>query len=126
MAELPHDEALALVAEIGAREREHYLEAILKNIEQTFGGEPLYPTAESRSAHLLYFMVRDHALLDGTKRGTVIIFEEYLRRNDLPLLPTQAVGQLMNDIEDGRGRAHQEQLVTRICAELAAAALAQE
>jgi prophage maintenance system killer protein len=125
MAELPHDEALALVAEIGAREREHYLEAILKNIEQTFGGEMLYPTAESRSAHLLYFMVRDHALLDGTKRGTVMIFEEYLRRNDLPLLPAQSVGQIMNDIEAGRGQAHQEQIVARICAELAAA-LAQE
>lgn len=33
------------------QERGDGLESILLNIEQTFGGEPLYPTIESRAAH---------------------------------------------------------------------------
>jgi prophage maintenance system killer protein len=74
MTVLPHEEAIELLAEIGARERENAFKDILGNIEQTFDGEYLYPTAASRAAHLLYFIVRDHALLDGTKRGAELIF----------------------------------------------------
>jgi prophage maintenance system killer protein len=88
MAALPHEEAREFLSEIGAREREEVLKDILGNIEQTFGGEHLYPTAECRAAHLLYFVVRDHALLDGTKRGAELIFRHYLLRNGLtPLEP---------------------------------------
>lgn len=45
------------------QERGGGLESILLNIEQTWGGEPLYPTVESRAAHLLYFVVKDPALM---------------------------------------------------------------
>ena len=49
-------------------ERGDQLPAILGNIEQTFGGEPLYPTAQARAAHLLYFVIKDHPFSDGNKR----------------------------------------------------------
>lgn len=44
------------------------LAAILGGIEQTFDGRPLYPSAQSRAAHLLYFVIKDHPFADGNKR----------------------------------------------------------
>ncbi|MEK6648850.1 MAG: virulence protein RhuM/Fic/DOC family protein [Actinomycetota bacterium] len=64
------------------QERGDGLESILLNIEQTFGGEPLYPTIESRAAHLLYFVIKNHPLTDGNKRSGSLLFLEYLRRNN--------------------------------------------
>lgn len=63
------------------QERGDGLDSVLGNIEQTFGGELLYPTVESRSAHLLYFIIKDHVLVDGNKRSGALLFLEYLRRN---------------------------------------------
>jgi len=63
------------------QERGDALESVLLNIEQTWEGEPLYPTVESRAAHLLYFVVKDHPLADGNKRTASLLLLEYLRRN---------------------------------------------
>ncbi len=60
-------------------EREQGLQSILGNIEQTFGGEPLYKTIEERAAHLLYFIIKDHPFSDGNKRIGCLIFLLYLR-----------------------------------------------
>lgn len=48
-------------------EREGGFESILNNIEQTFGGHPLYGTVEEKAAHLLYFIIKDHPFTDGNK-----------------------------------------------------------
>ena len=63
------------------QERGDALESILLNIEQTWGGEALYSTVESRAAHLLYFVIKDHPLSDGNKRTASLLFLDYLRRN---------------------------------------------
>ncbi|HAT67206.1 MAG TPA: hypothetical protein DCS66_21860, partial [Flavobacteriaceae bacterium] len=55
------------------------LQGILGNIEQTFGGEPLYKTIEERAAHLLYFIIKDHPFSDGNKRIGCLIFLLYLK-----------------------------------------------
>jgi prophage maintenance system killer protein len=65
------------------QERGDQLAAILGNLEQTFGGEPLYPSAQVRAAHLLYFVIKDHPFSDGNKRIGTLLFLEYLRRNNL-------------------------------------------
>ena len=65
------------------QERGEGLAGILGAIEQTFGGEPLYPSAQARAAHLLYFVIKDHPFLDGNKRIGTLLFLEYLRRNGL-------------------------------------------
>ena len=57
--------------------------AILGNIEQTFDGQPLYPTTQARASHLLYFVIKDHPFVDGNKRIGSLLFLEYLRRNGL-------------------------------------------
>jgi len=65
------------------QERGDQLAAILGNIEQTFDGVPLYPSAQARAAHLLYFLIKDHPFSDGNKRIGTLLFLEYLRRNGL-------------------------------------------
>lgn len=60
-------------------EREYALKSILGNIEQTFGGEALYQTAEERAAHLLYFIIKDHPFTDGNKRIACLMFLLYLK-----------------------------------------------
>ncbi len=68
-------------------ERSDQLHGILGAIEQTFGGQPLYPTVQARAAHLLYFVIKDHPFADGNKRIGTLLFLEYLRRNRM-LTPT--------------------------------------
>jgi prophage maintenance system killer protein len=63
------------------QERGDSLESVLLNIEQTWDGEALYPTIESRAAHLIYFVIKDHPLSDGNKRTASLLFLDYLRRN---------------------------------------------
>ena len=65
------------------REREHALQSILGNLDQTFGGQSLYPSVEEKAAHLLYFVIKDHPFSDGNKRIGSFLFLLFLRRNDL-------------------------------------------
>lgn len=65
------------------QERGHQFEAILAAIEQTFGGEALYASAQTRAAHLLYFVIKDHPFSDGNKRIGSLLFLEYLGRSGL-------------------------------------------
>jgi hypothetical protein len=79
-------EDLAGRGEAGAlfgQERGDALAGILGAVEQTFGGEPLYPSTQARAAHLLYFVIKDHPFGDGNKRIGTLLFLEYLRRNRL-------------------------------------------
>jgi prophage maintenance system killer protein len=64
-------------------ERENGLQGILGNIEQTFGGEPLYKTPVERAAHLLYFIIKDHPFTDGNKRIACLIFLIYLKQQHI-------------------------------------------
>jgi prophage maintenance system killer protein len=72
-------------SDLFGRERGNPLHGILGAIEQTFAGEPLYPSAQARAAHLLYFVIKDHPFTDGNKRIGTLLFLEYLRRNGLLL-----------------------------------------
>ena len=65
------------------REREHALQAILGNLDQTFGGRDLYPSIEEKAAHLLYFVIKDHPFSDGNKRIGSFLFLLFLRENNL-------------------------------------------
>ena len=66
-------------------EREHGLESILGNLEQTFGGEALYNTVEEKAAHLLYFIIKDHPFTDGNKRIGCFVFLLYLTAQNVPI-----------------------------------------
>lgn len=88
------DEARAAIARLKAdlmargeasdlfgRERGEAFAAILGNLEQSVFGEPAYPTVETKAAHLLYFVIKNHPFSDGNKRTGALLFVDFLARN---------------------------------------------
>lgn len=65
-----------------ANEREDGLASIWGNLDQTVFGELAYPTVESKAAHLLYFVVKNHPFSDGNKRTAAFLFVDFLNRNN--------------------------------------------
>jgi len=68
---------------IVGREKDKGLESAIGAIYQTFGGRDLYPSIEEKAAHLLYFVVKNHAFVDGNKRIGAFIFIWFLDNNGL-------------------------------------------
>ena len=67
--------------ELFARPRDAGLAGIFGNLDQSVFGEPAYPTVESKAAHLLYFVVKNHPFTDGNKRSGAFLFVDFLHRN---------------------------------------------
>lgn len=63
------------------QERGDGLAAILGNLDLTVFGNAAYPSVESKAAHLLYFVVKDHPLSDGNKRSAALLFVDFLSRS---------------------------------------------
>jgi len=63
------------------QERSDGLASVLGNLNQSVFGSPAYPTIESKAAHLLYFVIKDHPFSDGNKRVASFLFLEFLHRN---------------------------------------------
>jgi hypothetical protein len=55
--------------------------ALFGNFDQTVFGEPAYPSVESKAAHLLYFVIKNHPFTDGNKRSGAFLFVDFLNRN---------------------------------------------
>lgn len=68
--------------ELFAKPRGDGLAALLGNLDQTVFGEPAYPTIQSKAAHLLYFVVKNHPFADGNKRSGAFLFVHFLHRNN--------------------------------------------
>ena len=64
-----------------AQPRSDGLASLLGNLDQSVFGEPAYPTVESKAAHLLYFVVKNHPFTDGNKRSGAFLFVDFLQRN---------------------------------------------
>lgn len=71
------------------------LASAIATIEQGFGDDLFYPNVASRAAHLLYFVIKNHALADGNKRTGSFLFLWYLQLNHALL--AKPVEQLIND-----------------------------
>ena len=67
--------------ELFARDRGDGLDSLLGNLDQSVFGEPAYPSVESKAAHLLYFVVKNHPFSDGNKRSAAYLFVDFLHRN---------------------------------------------
>lgn len=67
--------------ELFAQLREDGLSSLLGNLEQSVFGEPAYPSVESKAAHLLYFVIKNHPFSDGHKRSGAFLFVDLLHRN---------------------------------------------
>lgn len=68
-------------SDLFGRERGDSFAGILGSLEQTFGGEALYPSVEAKAAHLLYFIIKDHPFIDGNKRIGSLLFILFLAKN---------------------------------------------
>lgn len=70
--------------EIFAQERsEGSLIGIVGNIFQSFGGREVYSSIEEKSAHLLYFIVKNHPFVDGNKRSGAFAFILFLSKTNI-------------------------------------------
>jgi prophage maintenance system killer protein len=67
-------------SELFARERDDGLAAIWGALDQSVFGQPAYPTIESKAAHLLYFVVKNHPFSDGNKRSGAFLLVDFLHR----------------------------------------------
>ncbi|QVK24713.1 virulence protein RhuM/Fic/DOC family protein [Shewanella dokdonensis] len=81
--------------ELFAQLRGNGLASSIQTIEQGFGGEWFYPNVASRAAHLLYFVIKNHPLVDGNKRTGSFLFLWYLRLNQHLL--GKPIHDLIND-----------------------------
>lgn len=77
------------------QERDAGLQSILGNLEQSVFGAPAYPSIESKAAHLLYFVIKNHPFSDGNKRIGSFLFVDFLNRNGQLFRNDEAV---INDV----------------------------
>lgn len=68
---------------VGMERSDHGLDRIIGSVNQTYGGKDVYKTVEEKAAHLLYFVIKDHPLIDGNKRSGSLLFIHYLAMNGL-------------------------------------------
>jgi prophage maintenance system killer protein len=62
-------------------EKDESFKSSIASIDQTFGGQDLYPSIEEKAANLLYFVVKNHSFSDGNKRIAAWLFVWYLNKN---------------------------------------------
>lgn len=71
----------AEATELFAQERDGGLESLLGNLDQSVFGEPAYPSVESKAAHFMYFVIKNHPFADGNKRSGAFLLVDFLYRN---------------------------------------------
>jgi len=67
----------------GVERTKESISGIIGNVMQSFGGEELYPTVETKAANLLYFIIKNHPFVDGNKRSGAYAFVWYLREGKI-------------------------------------------
>ncbi len=87
---LTYEESLRLVnhlrerfggSALFGREKDRGLDSALGAVMQTFDGQDVYPGIEGKAANLLYFLVKNHAFVDGNKRIGAALFLWFLEKN---------------------------------------------
>lgn len=101
---LSYEEALRIIYQLQKRfsgstlfgvEKDKGLASALGAVMQTFGNVDVYPSIEEKAAHLLYFLVKNHAFADGNKRIAAALFLWFLERNGI--LANSAGERLVSD-----------------------------
>ncbi len=58
------------------------MKGILGSVFQSAFGQDAYQTIEEKSAHLLYFIIKNHPFNDGNKRTGAFAFVWFLRKTN--------------------------------------------
>jgi len=74
----PEDERLGVA-------KDDSIYGVIGQIDQTFMGQDLYPSAQEKAANLLYMVVKDHPFGDGNKRTGAALFAYFLDRNGIEI-----------------------------------------
>ena len=64
---------------------EGLLESALATPFQTFDGEPVYPSVQSKAAQLGFGLIRNHPFVDGNKRISAHVMLVFLELNGIEL-----------------------------------------
>jgi len=67
------------------QEKDKSFQGSIGAVYQTFDGKDVYPTVEEKSAHLLYFVTKNHSFVDGNKRIAAALFICFLQKNGILL-----------------------------------------
>ncbi|MDE6608055.1 MAG: type II toxin-antitoxin system death-on-curing family toxin [Lachnospiraceae bacterium] len=79
------------------------LDYALETPFQSFSGEELYPSIQSKAARLCYGLVKNHAMIDGNKRIGAHTMLVFLTVNGYELKYTQKeLTDLILDVADGK------------------------
>lgn len=129
---LGYEESLRIVDRLRAQfaesdvfgiEKDKGLDSALGAIMQTVGGKEVYPSLEEKAAHLLYFLVKNHAFVDGNKRIAAALFLWFLERNDalrrrdgLPTISNATLVAMTLMIAESR--PHEKDVLVRIVTHL--------
>jgi prophage maintenance system killer protein len=70
-------------SDLFGKEKDQSFKSSISCIYQTFGKKELYPSVEEKAANLLYFIVKNHAFIDGNKRIAAGMFLWFLEKNGL-------------------------------------------
>ena len=62
------------------QEKDKSFQGSIGAIYQTFDGKDVYATIEEKSAHLLYFVTKNHSFVDGNKRIAAALFICFLQQ----------------------------------------------
>lgn len=88
---LEYELCMRLIAQMRSRftsdlfgvEKDESFRSSISVINQSFGGQDLYPSVQEKAANLLYLIIKNHSFLDGNKRIGCSLFLYYLDRNGL-------------------------------------------
>ena len=78
-----HLRSIEETVEYFGAERNGGVEKVIGNIYQGSDDGDYYPSVESKAAHLLYFLVKDHLFIDGNKRIAAFLFIWFLDINGM-------------------------------------------
>ena len=67
------------------QEKDKSFQGSIGAIYQTFDGKDVYQTIQEKSAHLLYFVTKNHSFVDGNKRIAAALFICFLQKSGILL-----------------------------------------
>jgi len=88
------------------------IDALVSNITGTFYAREIYPSLEQKVVAYLYFIIKDHAFVDGNKRTAILVFKVLCELNDLKIKSDIALDSLAVFIEKINESDHQEVIRT--------------
>lgn len=83
-------------SDVFGKEKDKSFQSAVAQIEKGFGDDDFYPSIEEKATMLLYFVVKNHAFVDGNKRIAAACFLKFLQQNNM-LFNSQQQPIISND-----------------------------